>query len=321
MPVEGLVYVIDDDPAMRDSLDFLLDAAGLKVRLFSYASALAGWRGINGGKPTGWMYGERLRLVGTKLYADGALGSRGAWLKAPYHDHKDTSGLHFYTDEQMLADAREVSEGGGQLAIHAIGDKANAQVIGTYEALARQFGNRRRGRIEHFQIVDPADFKRLKPAGIVASMQPTHQTSDRLMAEARLGKDRLAGAYAWKTVEKLGVPLAFASDFPVESPNPFPGLSAAISRQDPNGQPPGGWRPQERVSLGRALHGFTRGAAYAGFAEKTLGCLDVGCKADFLIVDRDPSKVDAQVLAATKVLETWVGGERAWSNADAPPAK
>ena len=125
----------------------------------------------------------------------------------------------------------------------------------------------RRWRIEHFQIVDPADIPRLKPAGIIASMQPTHQTSDRLMAEARLGPERLEGAYAWQTIEKLGIPLAFGSDFPVESPNPFPGLTAAISRQDMNGQPPGGWRPEERVSFEQALAGFTRGAAYAGFAE------------------------------------------------------
>ncbi|WP_084607737.1 amidohydrolase [Sphingomonas jaspsi] len=310
----GLVGAADMGSTMDDWATFrrLGEKGGLKVRIFSYASALPGWRGINGGKATGWMYGERLRLVGTKLYADGALGSRGAWLKAPYHDKPDTSGLHFYTDAQMLADAREVSAAGGQLAIHAIGDKANAQVISTYEAIATEFGARRRGRIEHFQIVDPADIRRLKPAGIIASMQPTHQTSDMMMAEARLGQKRLGGAYAWHTVERLGIPLAFGSDFPVESPNPFPGLSAAISRQDPAGRPPGGWRPQEKVSLGRALHGFTRGAAYAGFAERTLGCLDVGCQADFIVVDRDPTKVDPQSLAATKVLETWVGGEKAW---------
>lgn len=319
----GLVGAADMGTSVDDWATFrrLGEAGGLKVRIFSYASALPAWRGINGGKATGWMYGERLRLVGTKLYADGALGSRGAWLKAPYHDRPDISGLHFYDDAQLLADAREVTLGGGQLAIHAIGDRANAQVIGAYEAIASEFGTRRRERIEHFQIVDPADLKRLKPAGIIASMQPTHQTSDMMMAEARLGTKRLGGAYAWRTIERLGVPIAFGSDFPVEHPNPFPGLGAAISRQDPNGQPPGGWRPQERVSMGRALHGFTRGAAYAGFAEKTLGCLDVGCQADFIIVDRDPTKVDAQELSATKVLETWVGGTKAWASADAPPAK
>jgi predicted amidohydrolase YtcJ len=143
-------------------------------------------------------------------------------------------------------------------------------------------------------------------------MQPTHQTSDRLMAEARLGPGRLGGAYAWQTIAKMGVPLAFGSDFPVESPNPFPGLAAAVSRQDMSGQPPGGWRPQDRVSFEQALAGFTRGAAYAGFAETRIGSLEPGKWADFILVDRDVSKVDAQALARTQVLETWVAGKKVW---------
>ena len=311
----GLVGAADMGSTVEDWATFRRagEAGKLKVRIISYASAIPGWRGINGGKPTGWMYGERLKLAGTKLYADGALGSRGAWLKKPYHDHTDTSGLSLLTPEELWAEADEVASGGGQIATHAIGDAANAEVITAYEKLAAKYGRTGRWRIEHLQIVDPKDLPRLKPAGIIASMQPTHQTSDRLMAEARLGKGRLGGAYAWRTIERMGVPLAFGSDFPVESPNPFPGLSAAISRQDPNGQPPGGWRPQERVSLGRALHGFTRGAAYAGKAEATLGCLDAGCQADFILVDRDPTKVNAKELAKTKVLETWIGGVKAWA--------
>jgi predicted amidohydrolase YtcJ len=143
-------------------------------------------------------------------------------------------------------------------------------------------------------------------------MQPTHQTSDRLMVEKRLDPPRLAGAYAWRTIQKSGAMLAFGSDFPVESPNPFPGLSAAISRQDPNGQPPGGWRPEERVSVETALAGFTRSAAYAGFAEDRIGSLEPGKWADFVLVDRDPTKVDPQSLAATQVLETWVAGKKVW---------
>ncbi|MFL5334438.1 MAG: amidohydrolase family protein, partial [Geminicoccaceae bacterium] len=148
-----------------------------------------------------------------------------------------------------------------------------------------------------------------------ASMQPTHQTSDRLMAEARLGPNRLAGAYAWQSVLKSGARLAFGTDFPVESPNPFPGLSAAISRQDVNGQPPGGWIPAERLTLGQALHAYTRGAAYAGFAEDKIGSLEPGKWADFVIVDRDPTAVDAQSLARTQVLETWVAGKKVFSRA------
>jgi predicted amidohydrolase YtcJ len=268
--------------------------------------------------PTGWLYRDHLRMGGVKLFADGALGSRGAWLKEPYADKPDTRGLQFHSDAELLALARRAAAAGFQVATHAIGDAANAQVISTYEQLTKEFPGDRRWRIEHAQIVDPADIPRLKPAGIVASMQPTHQTSDRLMAEARLGPDRLAGAYAWQTITRTGVPLAFGSDFPVESPNPFPGLAAAISRQGMDGQPAGGWRPQERVSLGQAIDGFTRGAAYAGFAEDRLGSLDPGHDADFIIVDRDPAKVDAQALARTKVLETWVGGKRVFNARAAP---
>jgi predicted amidohydrolase YtcJ len=287
-------------------------AGTLNVRIMSYAGGIPGMKAINGGRPSDWLYGDRLHLGGVKLYADGALGSRGAWLKQPYADKPDTRGLQFLTDAQILEQANAAASGGYQLAIHAIGDAANAQVISTYEKLTAIYGKDRRWRIEHFQIVDPADIPRLKPAGIIASMQPTHQTSDRLMAEARLGPERLTGAYAWQTVEKLGIPIAFGSDFPVESPNPFPGLAAAVSRQDMNGQPPGGWRPEERVSFDQALAGFTRNAAYTGFAEDRIGALDPGKWADFIIVDRDVSKVDPQALARTQVLETWVAGKKVW---------
>jgi predicted amidohydrolase YtcJ len=215
----------------------------------------------------------------------------------------------------MLQLADTAASHGFQIATHAIGDAANAQVISTYEQLARKYPGDRRWRIEHFQIADPADIPRLAPAGIIASMQPTHQTSDRLMAEKRLGPKRLAGAYAWQTVLKSGAKLAFGSDFPVESPNPFPGLSAAVSRQDVNGQPPGGWIPSERLSFEQALHAFTRGAAYAGFAEDRIGALEAGKWADFILIDRDPTKVNAQELARTKVLETWVAGKKVWEAA------
>jgi predicted amidohydrolase YtcJ len=296
-------------------------AGALNVRILSYAGGIPGMRAINGGKPSEWLYDDRLHLGGVKLYADGALGSRGAWLKKPYADKPDTMGLQFLTDSQVLQQADTAASEGYQLAIHAIGDAANAQVISTFEVLAKRFPGDRRWRIEHFQIADPADISRLKPAGIIASMQPSHQTSDRLMAEARLGPDRLKGAYSWQTVERLGIPLAFGSDFPVESPNPFPGLAAGVSRQDMNGEPPGGWIPQERISFEQALAAFTSGAAYAGFAEGKIGSIEPGKWADFILVDRDVGKVDAQALALTKVVETWVAGKKAWSSGDAQPAQ
>jgi predicted amidohydrolase YtcJ len=288
-------------------------AGRLNVRLISYLSGTEAIAAVP--RPTPWLYGDRLRAVGIKLFADGALGSRGAWLKAPYADKPDSRGLQFHSDAEYLAMADAAAAHGFQVATHAIGDAANAQVIGAYEQLSKKYGRDRRWRIEHFQIADPVDIPRLAPAGIIASMQPTHQTSDRLMAEKRLGPNRLAGAYAWQSVLKSGARLAFGTDFPVESPNPFPGLSAAVSRQDINGRPAGGWIPSERLTFEQALSAYTRGAAYAGFAEDKIGSLEPGKWADFILIDRDPTKVDPQALARTQVLETWVAGKKAWERA------
>jgi predicted amidohydrolase YtcJ len=144
-------------------------------------------------------------------------------------------------------------------------------------------------------------------------MQPTHQTSDMQMAEARMGLDRLQGAYAWRSMIDNRVPLAFGSDFPVESPNPFPGLAAAISREDASGNPPGGWLPQQRISLEEAFAAFTRGGAFAGFAEDRLGTLEPGRMADFLFIDRDIFAVqDQRQIRETRVLETWIAGRKVW---------
>jgi predicted amidohydrolase YtcJ len=291
------------------------ESGRLKVRLMSYLSGVESMKAVP--RPTPWLYDDRLRAAGIKLFADGALGSRGAWLKQPYTDKPDTRGLQFHSDAELLKLTDAAASHGFQIATHAIGDAANAQIIAVYERLSKKYGRDRRWRIEHFQIVDPADIPRIAPAGIIASMQPTHQTSDRLMAEKRLGPNRLKGAYAWQTVLKSAAKLAFGTDFPVESPNPFPGLSAAISRQDVNGQPPGGWMPSERLTFEQALHAYTRGAAYAGFAEDRIGALEPGKWADFILIDRDPTRVNAQELARAQVLETWVAGKKVWARAGA----
>ena len=298
------------------------EAGRLQVRIMSYASDVEPMRALAPNGPTDWLYGDRLRKGGIKIYADGALGSRGAWLKRPYADKPDTSGLRFLTDEELRAKLDEAAKIGIQPAIHAIGDAANAQAIAAYEWLGQRYPGDRRWRIEHVQVVDPADIPRIGKAGIIASMQPVHQTSDRTMAEARLGPDRLAGAYAWQSMLRSGANLAFGSDFPVESPNPFPGLAAAISRQDMQGQPPGGWIPAERLTFEQALTAFTRDAAYAGYAEGKIGSLEPGKWADFILVDRDPTKIDAQSLARTEVLETWVAGKKVWErSASAVPER
>jgi predicted amidohydrolase YtcJ len=289
------------------------DAGSLKVRLMVYLLGLDPLKAIP--HPTPWLYSDRLRAVGVKFFADGALGSRGAWLKQPYTDKPDTRGNQLHSDAELLSMTDTAAAHGFQIATHAIGDAANAQVISTYEWLDSKYGLNRRWRIEHAQVVDCADLPRIGRAHIIASMQPTHQTSDRLMAEKRLGLSRVKCAYAWRSMLRTGAKLAFGTDFPVESPNPFPGLAAAISRQDINDEPPGGWFPEERLSFEQALHAYTRGAAYAGFAEDRIGSLEPGKWADFVIVDRDISKATVPELYRTQVLETWVAGKKVWSRA------
>jgi predicted amidohydrolase YtcJ len=182
---------------------------------------------IGGPGPTRWLYNDRLRLNGIKLYMDGALGSRGACLKAPYADDPKSSGSCLLTDDQLRNMMSRAAMDGFQVAIHAIGDAANAEALSAIEELSSDFTGDRRWRIEHAQVVDPADIPRFGAHGIIASMQPQHQTSDRLMAEARLGPGRLAGAYAWKSMLDNHVPLAFGSDYPNDDLNPFHGWAAA----------------------------------------------------------------------------------------------
>jgi predicted amidohydrolase YtcJ len=288
------------------------DGGRLQVRIFSYSAGIEPMLTIAGGEPTPWLYGDRLRMAGVKLYADGALGSRGACLKKPYTDAPTQTGLCFLDDAKLRNLMTRAAMDGFQTAVHAIGDKANAQVLDAIEDLAPTFKGDRRWRIEHAQIVDPADLPRFGKNGTIASMQPVHQTSDRTMAEARLGPDRLAGAYAWASMVKNGSRMAFGSDVPVESANPFPGLAAAITREDAAGEPFGGWQPQERVTREQALAGFTTGGAYAAFADDKVGRLAPGFRADFILVDHDPLMSPPADIRATKVQETWIGGVRVY---------
>ena len=286
------------------------DLGGLRVRIMSYGAGVEDTIRIGGTGPTPWLYGDRLKLVGVKLYGDGALGSRGAWLKTPYADAPHERGLGFMTDDVIRNLMVRASMDGYQVAVHAIGDRANAQVLDAIDELVDTFKGDRRWRIEHAQVVDPADLRRLGRNGVIASMQPVHQTSDRVMAEARLGPARLAGAYAWRSVLTNGGRLAFGSDYPVERPDPFAGWAAAFTRTDEQGQPFGGWQAQERVTREEAWRGFTSDAAYAGFAEDKFGRLTPGQHADFIIVDRDPTLASPTDLRQTRVLETWIDGRK-----------
>lgn len=292
------------------------DAGALKIRIMAYANSVDTMALIGGPGPTPWLYGDRLRLNGVKLYGDGALGSRGARLKAPYADAPGSRG-HRVTDEAVLKARMELAARGGfQAAIHAIGDETNAGLLDAIADLNQRYGTTRRWRIEHAQVVDPLDIPRFGALGAIASMQPVHQTSDRAMAEKRLGPGRLAGAYAWKSLLDGGAMLAFGSDTPVEAPGLFAGWAAAISRIGPDGVPPGGWQPQERISREQALAAFTAAGAYAGFAEGRFGRLVKGEHADFLLIDRDPMTVSPQALRQTKILQVYVGGVPVWTRSD-----
>jgi hypothetical protein len=254
---------------------------------------------------------RHLTVGGIKLWLDGALGSRGAWLLEPYADSPESSGLNTVP----LADARRVADIAArhdlQLCVHAIGDRANREVLDALERIAPDYpDNPGRHRLEHAQILSPADIPRFAALGVIAAMQPIHATSDMYWADERLGEERLEGAYAWQSLADHGAHLALGSDFPVEAVNPFLGLYAAVTRQDLEGWPEGGWQPQERLTREQALRGFTLDAAYAAFMENEVGSLEPGKQADFIVIDRDIMTVPPEEIATTVVLETWVGGKR-----------
>jgi predicted amidohydrolase YtcJ len=264
-------------------------------------------------------YGNDFLTVRTvKLFADGALGSRGAAMLAPYSDDPHNRGLLFLKPAELTADIGKALGKGYQVAIHAIGDHANREVLDSYAAAYRTHpdGIALRNRVEHAQIVSLEDIPRFVPLRLIASMQPTHATSDMNMAEDRIGHERIKGAYAWQRFLKQGTIVAGGSDFPVESPNPFYGLYSAITREDHAGQPPGGWYPDQDMTPAEALRAFTLDAAYAEHAEKTLGTLEPGKWADFILVDHDIFKDPATKIWNTKVLQTWVGGKQVYAAKD-----
>jgi predicted amidohydrolase YtcJ len=284
------------------------DAGRLQVRIMAYARDFDTLELTAGAEPSAWLYDDKLRMGGIKLYLDGALGSRGATLKAPYHDDPGARGLPLLTPAQLRNLMSRAAMAGFQSAVHAIGDAANADVLTAIEELSETYKGDRRWRIEHAQIIDPADIPRLGQHGVIASMQPLHQTSDRTMAEARLGPDRLEGAYPWRSVLQVGGRLAFGSDAPVEPADPWAGIAAAISRTDADGEPFGGWFPEQTVSREQALAGFTSDAAFAGFAEGRFGRLIPGERADFMLVDSDPLLAAPGDIRGTQINQVWIAG-------------
>ena len=278
-----------------------------------------------------------LKVAGVKFYADGALGSRGAALLAPYDDEPENSGLLVTDPDSLKARVARAMLEGLQPAIHAIGDRGNRVALEAIAAGERELaaanppipcataggGNadcggvspRLRPRIEHAQVVALEDIPRFAELGVIASFQPTHATSDMYWAEERVGPERIRGAYAWRKFREAGARIICGSDFPVESPNPFFGIYAAVTRQDQKGWPAGGWRPEERMTREEALACFTRDAAWAAGMEDEVGTLSVGRRADFVIVDRDPFTGPAEDLWKTRVLRTVIDGETVYEAA------
>ncbi len=252
-------------------------------------------------------------LSAVKLYADGALGSRGAALIKPYSDAPHTHGLLFYKNDEMLAKMDKAMRAGYQVNVHAIGDAGNRQILDAYATLLKKYpGDAVRHRIEHAQVVALADIPRFQELGIIPSMQPTHATSDQNMAEQRVGAQRIQGAYAWRTFLKQGSHIACGSDFPIESPNPFQGIHAAVTRQDMQGVPAQGWHKEQAMTLKEAFRCFTLDAAYAARQEHTVGSLEPGKWADFIVTDRDLFKVAPADIGRIGVTETWVGGRQVY---------
>jgi predicted amidohydrolase YtcJ len=250
-----------------------------------------------------------LKTGAVKAFMDGALGSRTAAMLEPYSDDPATTGILTMDPEKLTAMAIQRDKAGFQLAFHAIGDRANRIALDVFEAVAKANGPRdRRERIEHAQVVGPMDFARFARLNVIASMQPSHQTTDMRWAEDRIGAERLKGAYAWATMLRNGVHLAFGTDYPVEPISPFRSLYACVTRERPEGGPKNGWEPQEKISLGDCIRAYTSGSAYAQFEEGKKGELKTGEDADFVVLSNDLTKIPSAQFMETRVRRTVVGG-------------
>jgi len=291
-------------------IDDLQNVGELKMRI--YAMIRNDEENISEFLESGILKTDRLNVRSVKVYADGALGSRGAVLKEPYSDKEDHFGSLIIDLNDFKTLAVRLYNSEFQMNTHAIGDSANYVVLKTYDSLLQNDENRR-WRVEHAQVMSDKDFKYFDGQNIIPSVQPTHATSDMYWAEDRLGEQRTRFAYAYKTLLNNAGRVALGTDFPIENVNPFLTFYAAVSRQDLENYPEGGFNPDERLSREETLKGMTIWAAYANFEDDEKGSLEPGKFADFILVDQDPMEVELNKIPATKVLSTYIGGENVYS--------
>ncbi len=267
---------------------------------------------------------ERLTVRALKLYADGALGSRGAALIEPYADDSTNRGLTLMSADAMRKASTQALSKGFQVCVHAIGDRANHIVLNVFEDVLKANRGKAddvRFRIEHAQVLDESDIQRFSRAKVIPSMQPTHCTSDMYWAEERLGPIRVKFAYAWRSLLNTGCIIPGGSDFPVESPDPLRGFYSAITRQDESKWPDGGWYPDQRMTREEALRAFTSWAAFAAFEERRRGTIEIGKLADLVVLSNDIMKCEVTEILKAKVLYTIVGGDIVYSAGEAMSAR
>ena len=265
--------------------------------------------------PQSALYNGHLWIRAIKLYADGAMGSRGAALLAPYSDDPGNTGLLVSTPEHIRGTAEMALKKGFQVNVHAIGDRGNRIVLDAFDSAMKKFPRAdHRFRVEHAQTLSPADIPRFAKLGAIPSMQSSHQTSDMGWIERRLGPERVKGAYAWRSLLETGVIIPNGTDAPVERVNPFITFHSAVTRQSPDDQPPGGWYPEQKMTRDEALKSMTIWPAYAAFQEKMMGSLTPGKYADFVILSQDIMRVPEAEIMKTVVMETYVGGQRVYTN-------